>query len=870
LIRSAAEQNLGRETTRGVAMKGWIAWLPLLVPFLLFMAEGCGKELSPEEEAAKGLAWDMPPDAGTMPAAAMLVASSTNPVGPVELFERHALVPRERLVLSLLLTDGMDLTSQAIFTSSQPKAATVEGNWLTGVTDGITRVCGESGKYRACEDFPVAAYVTAEFSGQDQVQYWQIRSVDGFEAVGENGYPLYLMMGTLYTDTQFAGRFGVDFIGGAVYDFRDGAVVTLPDWFPASPTDDLRPYMVNDRLLVVYNNEWKGVFEWGFAQQPGQAATGPFDVPIPPGISTIPWDVHLLLPDDGSFGVYVALDADGKAVNIYTPFPLGPAVVLPDAFVKTLPTVAPASGMFAVIAGETQQPSYLRVYQGGDKTPELLFEKEVLPFPVDAFGISFSPDESRILVRFSLCYGDDDGFCGQEWLVDIATGEETYVPANAQFGPAGTLLFPAENGILWEFDPETGEFGETRVGTGRLPLHPSGELSPCGAIDLPVGVPSGVCSSQDGGLEQVFLRWLPVSEWSSPGLPEVPEDPGRIVVAPYGATGDPTIIPGSMSSTSLVVARPDGKAPRLVDAGNESIVRYILADNGQIFLRTGIGRILVTDSTGSVQHTLAANTKDLLAASPDGRRIAYASGGKWDEHRVRFLDATTGDLLFDAEEMLYVCIPPGDAPAFAVTASGQAVRIDTTTGDVKPLCGLTEQLGVGAPKGLVEPMDRISCSLDVRRVAYVDESRRVFLLDGETGVSQQVAGSNDMEVLRVGLSGDGNTLAATISGMKVNDIGSEVGRIELWVGEAPGFKLGRRLEYVSSVGQHTYHLTKPYVSKGGAQVALLYIDQLTDLTVGEGGQMLVIKMNSFLLMYDEGARNVTNLFEVSNGHPALR
>ncbi len=851
-------------------MRRGMACVPLIIVLPLVLAEGCQEELSVEEQAQAGLAWDLPPDAGTMAGAAMLVASSSNAGSPANRHERHALVPRERLELSLLLTDGTDLTAQATFTSSQPKAATVEGNGLTGVADGITRVCGESGKHRACEDFPVAAYITTKFYGSDQNQVWRVRGADGHVALDEAGNELYPMIGHLYTDSQFSGHFGVDFVAWTVYDFRDGAEVSLPEWLPSGPTNELRPYEVQDHLLVVYNDESAGLFRWGFAQQPGQEATGPTSVPMPPGFKTLPWDVHLLLPADGAFGVFVAQDADGNLSNVYTPFPDGQAMVLPDGFSQTRPAVASKTGRFAVVAGGQEQPTWLRVYQGGAKTPELLFEKEVLPYPLEAFGVTFSPDESQLLLRFALCYGDQQGFCGQAWLIDIATQEETYLPAGAQFGPAGSVLFPSDDGCFWKLDPKTGEFGETRIWAGRLPLHPSGEVTPFGGVDVPVGISDDAYTAQEEGVEQIFLRWLPIGEWSSPPAPAVPDDPGSIVVAPYGATGDPAILPGELSSAALAVTDRDGANPHLVDAGNEGIVRYILTDNGQIFLHTMSGRILVTDSTGTARHTLAANTSDLLAAAPDGRRVAYSAGRDWSSPVTRILEVATGDTLFSAEDMLYVCIPPGDAPIFAVTTSGQALRIDTTAGTVKPLCSLADRLDVLGHTPLVSIPDRITCSLDAKRVAYVDADKRLFLLDGETGVSTQVKGAEQLDVLRVGLSGDGDTLAATVSGTKINNIGSEVPRIQLWVGRAPDFKLSRRLDYVSQVGEHSYHLTKPYVSKGGAEVSLIFIDQLTHLVSGDGGQMLTIKLISNLLRYDVGARSLTNLFEVSNGHSALR
>ncbi len=801
---------------------------------------------------------------------------------------RFSLSPGEQAELHLRTQTGDEITDGVTFTSSVPEVARVEGATVIGVSDGETVLCGKSGKRQACHALVVNLYVTSIF-GSDRwgSQTHNIpRSLDGHPSSLPTG--MEFAQTTTLADDLIAtpdGRYIFNLKNRWYFDSLAAKSFEAP-----APTGDgmgleyVAAFSLEQGLYLLAMN-FSTFSLWG-GYAPDIATAGLARLPLPDGV--VPSGFAPLLrvdvSRDGRWAAVLGgpnlpeatqqmhlLDLQAGISTVLFDLPAGTGYLVGPALGPDGKTLSFASygtgGIFGTLVFDISQPvPVLDVHvPPGDKLIYAPWTDGCVAANIGFFdpGISYSPDGRWLLVHTTTNSGDTSAGVT---LVDVTSGDVVPLPGPARFGVGSTVLF-SQAGTTWMYEPETGQFGPTELAVGTPPLHPSGLWAPDMAIDLPIGA-CPACFGPKDAPTQRFQGWL--TKGTAIRLTEAvaEEDPGTFLAYPYGTTwgeagplmslGD---VPQTMPATivGLAITGPDGRGGNMVEAGNRNIVDYEVADNGQIFMITDAGHLVVSTPSGASQRVLTMLARPPLNVSPDGGRVAFLT----PETKTRVLDVLAGVTLVEIDPLHRLCLPAAEAPGYGIDQFGRLVRVDTVAGTTE----VVGDYGGLLPEQATPQRNFIACDQEARHIAVLTELDGVGVIDTETAELTDAETDDQLVAAGVAMSGDGKWVGAF--GIRERSSHSVV---EVVMGTGPGWKLKPVVSYAAHGDDTEYEIRAMGLSRGGQRAAILW----KSLRINQGwnperGPWLSMFEDAYILLYDGADGSVTNIMRAtSDGTPMFR
>jgi WD40 repeat protein len=419
--------------------------------------------------------------------------------------------------------------------------------------------------------------------------------------------------------------------------------------------------------------------------------------------------------------------------------------------------------------------------------------------------VAFSPDGRRIASAAGWEVKVWDAQTGQE-LLDLDTG-----PVNGvAFSPDGTRI---ASGSGEPFTP--GKAGELKVWdarTGQLLLDLKGHTHAVRSVAF----------SPDGQRLATGSDDQTVKVWDArPGFQHLNQQ---------------LTLKGHAGEVTSVCFSPDGKRIASASRGYDAEKKQSLGEVKVWDARTGQQLLAPQGHTGWVLS---------VAFSPDGQRIASASGGVWDEQKKQFLGrdevkvwaAQTGQQLLTLKghtaNVTSVCFSP-DGQRLA-SASGENLHgTGGRPGEVKVWDARTGQqlLDLQGHKG---PVTSVCFSPDGQRLASGSKDFTVKVWDVRTGQPLLTLEGHTDDVTSVAFSPDGKRLASGGSGGR-DATTALPAEVKVWDAQT-----GQQLLNLKG---HTGFVTSVCFSADGQRLASATGNQPGEVTVWDartGQQLLTLK-----------------------------
>ncbi|MDE0522431.1 MAG: caspase family protein [Boseongicola sp.] len=447
-------------------------------------------------------------------------------------------------------------------------------------------------------------------------------------------------------------------------------------------------------------------------------------------------------------------------------------------------------------------------------------------------AVAFSPDSRRLAAGT---------FAGKVALWDIGTGGEPRVLHARDGSRIGAVAFSPDGrtvaGIEDSRDLATVELYLWDVETGRELLHRSTDitnhLGRRGVSFSPDGDTLAIWSSAAGGnggypgLGSVHL----LDAGTGQEFLVLDEGQGVVLDIAFSPDGQ-TLAAGTEVGVAVLWDAETWRVERELRGHATTAVSTSFSPDGRTFATgqrandfwSGAFVHLWDTETGGAKRIFRGrmNTVRSIAFSPDSRTVATVSTGIWQNSIVAFRNVESGNELQVMGEELAIL----DAE---FCAEGRAV----TTTSWRNQAALYVRTGSNTSfsrKEMPGPTHTFSCNLDGRILAVPGffQSKRIRLLDAETGRELHVLEENDSLVFQDGsFSPDGRTLATFSSGsdsrrvvrLWSTDSGRELREIEIPSQFGRGMGAGpKRIEFSADSeavaiagGRNQFGASMPYL-----------------------------------------------------------